>query len=207
MEDMAAFLEEAPGYTVCSNSDVEGAGSSILEHHHFQVFKGLKLPAMTAEAKPIFRARDIRAEYLDFPCASLRLSSGERDRLVRTAAEIMNTWKGGSAGNTGNLIAWRECREKGGEWNMIIFFRNPAFQIPRELRRFKSEGIGIIEAAGAAILPVPSGPDAEELHGEIRKNGGRIIRGILEGINPVSADEEPALWESIIGTIGKEERS
>ena len=207
MKDITAFLEEAPGYTVCSNSDVEGAGSSILEHHHFQVFKGLSLPAMTAGAKRVFQARDIRAEYLDFECASLRLVSRERDRLVGAAADIMDYWKKGTGGNTGNLIVWRGCMEKGGEWNMIIFFRNPWYQIPQELKRFKSEGIGIIEAAGAAILPVPQGPQAEELHAEIRKNGGRIIGGILEGINPVSPEKEPALWGAVTAIIEKFERS
>ena len=36
--DLIDFVDQAPEYVACSNSDIEWAGSSVREHHHYQVF-------------------------------------------------------------------------------------------------------------------------------------------------------------------------
>jgi hypothetical protein len=91
--------------------------------------------------------------------------------------------------NTCNLIY---TRERDG-FSFYLFFRNPDFRTPKHLEKIKSEGIGIVEAAGVGILPVPSGPEEEEIWREIRKNGRQIMNDVLEGINPVPPELIPTI--------------
>jgi galactose-1-phosphate uridylyltransferase len=190
LEDMIAFGEAAPGYTVCSNSDVEWAGSSILEHHHLQVFKGLSLPAMRCRETKAFQHNGCTIAVLDYPLALVRVQARNRNRLLETADALLRTWKVRDPGrNTCNLIY---TRERDG-FSFYLFFRNPDFRTPKHLEKIKSEGIGIVEAAGVGILPVPSGPEEEEIWREIRKNGRQIMNDVLEGINPVPPELIPTI--------------
>lgn len=199
LEDMIAFEEMAPGYTVCSNSDVEWAGSSILEHHHLQVFKGLSLPAMRAGGRMAFRKKGCTVTVLDYPLALVRVGGRDPVKLLDCADLLLREWKGRDPGrNTCNVIYVREgaCR------SFYLFFRNPDFRTPARLEKIKSEGIGIVEAAGVGILPVPSGPEEGEIWREIRKNGRRIMLGILGGINPVPPENPDLIEKEVIPAIG-----
>lgn len=199
LEDMIAFGEAAPGYTVCSNSDVEWAGSSILEHHHLQVFKGLSLPAMRCRETKTFQHNGCTIAILDYPLALVRVRGRNRNRLLETADALLRAWKVRDPGrNTCNLIY---ARERDG-FSFYLFFRNPDFRTPKHLEKIKSEGIGIVEAAGVGILPVPSGPEEEEIRREIRKNGRQIMHDILEGINPVPPDSQDFIEKELVTMIG-----
>lgn len=192
LEEMARFSDMAPGYTVCSNSDVEGAGSSILAHHHLQVFKGLTLPIMTAGVYKRFQKRGAKVDLLHYPLTAVRVSGNDGPSVIRAAASITEKWKQAAPGeNTVNLIFSKNC----GTPFFHIIFRNPGYQPSAYSRRYKQEGIGIIEASGFGIFPVPTGPKQDALWEEIRKDGKDIIRDILEGINPIPGGEPRDLIE------------
>jgi galactose-1-phosphate uridylyltransferase len=196
MREMMLFQEAVPGYTVCSNSDVDWAGSSILDHHHLQVFKGLILPVMTAGAEMNASAAGCTVQLLVYPAAAVRVFGGSREEVLDAAWNIVRRWKERDPGkNTVNLI----FHETGGLFVYHIFFRNPAFLTPEKLRRIKSEGIGVIEAAGVGIFPVPAGDDAEELRRRIRGQGGEIMKGILGGINPLPDGERKTFFDWAVG--------
>jgi UDPglucose--hexose-1-phosphate uridylyltransferase len=65
-----------------------------------------------------------------------------------------------------------------------VLLRNPDHRTPQALRRFKSEGVGVIEASGEAILPVPRGPEAQAMWREIRENGLRLVKELIAGNSP-----------------------
>ena len=190
--DMIEFQNQAPGYTVCSNSDVQWAGSSILEHLHYQVFRDLHLPVMDARALPgcVARLEGCGIEALDYPMSAFRLSSREEGPVRELGSRLVELWKGRNPGrNTVNLVLFRAGQGDGGqasvgEYRLILLLRNPDYRTPPELRRFKSEGVGVIEASGEAILPVPEGEEAEELWRRIRTEGLTIVKGILHGNSP-----------------------
>jgi UDPglucose--hexose-1-phosphate uridylyltransferase len=186
--DMFDFLNDAPGYTVCSNSDVEWAGSSILEHLHYQVFKDLELPVMQAGSRRGFdlEVRGCNINLLNYPMATLKVRGRDRARVIDVVSCIIETWKNKEPGkNTAKLILVRN-RE---EFNFYIFFRNPEHRTPEDLIRIKSEGVGIIEAAGEGIYPVPSGDGAEDIWKEIRENGLEVVKWIIQGNNPIKENE------------------
>jgi UDPglucose--hexose-1-phosphate uridylyltransferase len=189
--DMLAFLRQAPRYTVCSNSDVEWAGSSILDHSHFQVFDALKLPVMEAAADPrlVARVSGCALEGLRYPLSGIRLSAPEETPLREIGSALIERWKAEDPGrNTVNLVL---CRfpERARAYQLIVLLRNPDFRTPPSLRRFKSEGVGVIEASGEAILPVPEGEEAAELWRTIREDGLRIVTGIIRGNSPALPEE------------------
>lgn len=194
LKEMVRFSELAPGYTVCSNSDVRGAGSSILEHHHLQVCKGLTLPVMTAGPLKQVQGQGCRVDILHYPLAAVRIEGTDPAAVTDTAASMLEKWKERDPGrNTANIIFSREC----GRPCFYLLFRNPGYQTPEHLLRIKQEGIGIIEAAGAGIFPVPSGPAEADIWEEIRNRGKEVMLGILSGINPIRQNRTDALEELI----------
>jgi UDPglucose--hexose-1-phosphate uridylyltransferase len=207
--DMLSFLRSAPGYTVCSNSDVEWAGSSILDHLHFQVFADLSLPVMRARPLPGIRGSSggCSIEALHYPLSAVRLSATEERPLRDLAGALIERWKGEDPGrNTVNLVLVR-VREAERSLQLVVLFRNPDFRTPPGLRRFKSEGVGVIEASGEAILPVPEGEDAGELWRSIRAEGLRIATGIIRGNSPgLSEQRLQELIDAAVrqGTGGRE---
>ncbi|MBN1836734.1 MAG: hypothetical protein JW820_12840 [Spirochaetales bacterium] len=207
LPDMFAFLEQAPGYTACSNSDVEWAGSSILNHLHYQVFKDLRLPVMDARGIRELTAQigGCRVEALDYPMSALRLRSLSAAAVQQTGSQLIALWKSWDPGrNTVNLVLVRgpgaagAAEAAGAEYRLTVLLRNPDFRTPPELQRFKSEGVGVIEASGEAILPVPRGEDAERSWAEIRERGLAIVKGIIRGNSPgLSPDRLAGLLEAL----------
>jgi UDPglucose--hexose-1-phosphate uridylyltransferase len=183
IQDMLDFLRLAPGYTVCSNSDVEWAGSSILDHLHYQVFRSLRLPVMDARAVEGVEPPGLVLEALRYPLSALRIRGGQEQAVGAAVTHLVESWKSRDPGrNTVNLVLWREAAT--GEYCFTVLLRNPDHRTPPELRPFKSEGVGVIEASGEAILPVPTGPEAEARWRRIRHDGLSIVRGIIEGNSP-----------------------
>jgi len=190
---MFQFLSLAPEYTVCSNSDVEWAGSSILEHQHFQVFKALQLPVMDASVMKSagWKRGRTRVDLLDYPIAVMRVRGPNEAGVERMGSALIETWKMLDPGrNTVNLVL---RRGEGGS-SFYVFLRNPDFRTPAALQHIKSEGVGVIEAAGEIILPVPK--DESTLR-RIRIAGLDVILGILEGNNPVKGDKREQLKEVV----------
>ena len=200
--DMLAFLRQAPGYTVCSNSDVEWAGSSILEHLHFQVFRDLELPVMGARGVPhtAVQRSGCAIEVLRYPLSAFRLAASEAAPIREVGSALIEGWKSLDPGrNTANLVLARS-RDPSREHRLILLLRNPDFRTPPTLQRFKREGVGVIEASGEAILPVPEGEEAGELWREIRENGLDIVKGIIRGNSPGVPE---AQMRALLETVGR----
>lgn len=186
LEDMLALLELAPSYAILSNSDVEWAGASILSHLHFQMLRGVRLPVLEARAVPAL-TRPIsggRAEFLDYPLAAFRFVGSQAAPLRKAAGRLLEKWKGLDPGrNTVNLNLARAPRPEAG-FELVVMLRNPDYRTPERLRRFKSEGVGVVEASGEAILPVPRGPEAGEMWREIRERGLGLVKELIAGNSP-----------------------
>ncbi len=186
LEDLFALLALAPGYAVLSNSDVEWAGASILSHLHFQMLRGLRLPVL--EARPAAglsrRLPGGRVEYLDYPLAAFRFAGTEERPLRQAAGALLEKWKSMDPGrNTVNLNLVRSPGADAG-CELVLLLRNPDYRTPQPLRRFKSEGVGVVEASGEVILPVPRGPEAEQMWREIREGGLRLVKELIAGNSP-----------------------
>lgn len=193
LDELLDFVERAPSFTACSNSDVTNAGVSILGHHHYQVFGGSGLPVFDALPADGCEATagDCSLALLDFPIATLRVA-GPRAAVGTVAAAVVAWWKGQAPGmNTANLTV-RRVRK--GQFEAYLFFRNPAHLTPPDLLRIKSEGVGVVEVSGEGIYPPPD----EATLGEIRRDGLVILKRILSGLNPVERGEWPRFFAEIV---------
>ncbi|KAA3655984.1 MAG: hypothetical protein DWQ10_16425 [Calditrichaeota bacterium] len=181
--DLVRFIELAPGYTGCSNSDVAWAGASILQHHHYQVFENLELPVMQANYSAYSGITETVAYgLLDFPIACCKISMVDRTKFIAVCGTIIRAWKALDPGrNTCNLIVQKDDKM----YCSYIIFRNPDFRTSDAWHVFKTEGVGVIEVAGEGILPVPKGENAARLNRMIEDQGLDVIKGLIEDNNPV----------------------
>jgi hypothetical protein len=93
-------------------------------------------------------------------------------------------WKSLDPGrNTVNLNLVRTAGPRPG-YQLVVLLRNPDYRTPERLRRFKSEGVGVVEASGEAILPSPRGPQAPEMWQEIRVRGLDLVKELIAGNSP-----------------------
>jgi UDPglucose--hexose-1-phosphate uridylyltransferase len=197
VRDMLDFLRLAPEYTVASNSDVEWAGASILNHLHYQALRGVRLPVMDARPVPerTRRLPGLAIEFLRYPLPAFRFTAVEEEPLRAAVPALIALWKSRDPGrNTVNLNLVRTPGPRPGLL-FTVLLRNPDYRTPVGLRRFKSEGVGVIEASGEAILPVPKGPEAEELWREIRGNGLTLCKALIAGNGP---PQEPRQIEELL---------
>jgi len=196
VSDLAEFVEMIPSFTGCSNSDVEWAGSSILKHHHYQLFNDLRLPVMEAGFIKGFSGSlgDFHYGILHYPLAVCKCFSSSKISLIHAMGNIIANWKSIEPGkNTCNLIVAKN--QEGFEG--YILFRNPDYRTPEELTIIKKEGVGIIEVAGEGIYPVPKGDKADWIWNEIKDNGLSVIRSIISGNNPVKRKNYGELFKII----------
>jgi UDPglucose--hexose-1-phosphate uridylyltransferase len=184
--DMFALLALAPGYAVLSNSDVQWAGASILSHLHFQMLRGVRLPVLEARSMAGLSRRFHGgvAELLDYPMTCFRFAGPEAKPIQAGAGALLEKWKSLDPGrNTVNLnLVWSPGPSPA--FQLVVLLRNPDYRTPEALRRFKSEGVGVVEASGEAILPVPRGPEAQEMWRVIREQGLGLVRELIAGNSP-----------------------
>lgn len=193
VDELLDFLQLAPGFTACSNSDVAGAGVSILAHHHYQVFADYELPVTRAQAVPELTGTvgDSQLELLHYPLSALRVRGG-REAVTGAAGGIISGWRSlAPRRNTCNLTARRTAE---GRFEIYLFFRNPRHLTPSQLLRIKSEGVGVVEASGEAIFPPPD----QATFQEIRRDGLQIVTGILSGLDPVKPEGRRELFENCL---------
>ena len=167
------FVAQFPHYFVGSNADLPIVGGSILAHDHFQgghyTFAMAKAPVETAVSFPGFG--DVEAGIVKWPMSVLRLSCGDRARLVELAGRILDAWRGytdeaafvfsetgGEPHNTITPIA----RMRDGKFELDLVLRNNittaehplgVYHPHAELHHIKKENIGLIEVMGLAVLP------------------------------------------------------
>jgi galactose-1-phosphate uridylyltransferase len=194
VRDMLDFLRLAPDYTVASNSDVEWAGASILSHLHYQVLRGVRLPVMDARPAPglIKKLPGLAVEFLRYPLPAFRFTATEEEPVRAAVSALIGLWKSQDPGrNTVNLNLVRTPGPAPG-CQFTVLLRNPDYRTPPALRRFKNEGVGVIEASGEAILPLPKGPEAEQMWRQIRGGGLALVRALIAGNSPPQDRERMA---------------
>ncbi len=204
IDELLDFIDRCPSFTACSNSDVVNAGVSIIGHHHYQVFsRRLFLPVMGAQNSPdtqrTIGGGRVSAAALDYPLMTIRLKAATADRkaLLDAADGIITRWKALAPGmNTCNLTAWLVNHDV--MYELYLFLRNPNHLTPDDLLRIKSEGVGVIEAAGEGIYPPPA-TDAGLT--EIKQHGREILIRILEGLNPVAHGQRRAMFSSLTESL------
>ena len=185
LEDGAAFQELAPAYSWFSNSDLPETGASILEHLHYQVGRNTMLPVMRAKSRKSLTLRRVEVQWLEYPLAAIRLLANTPADLLNAAEQLISAWKEQAPGTHSLNLCWRW--NESGQSELTLLFRSRAHLTPEPLRRYKTEGIGVIEAGGEIILPVPTGPEALEIQNEIVHQGRSLCLGILRGIDPWKA--------------------
>ncbi len=201
LRDAICFLERAPEYTLCSNSDKAWAGASILEHMHFQTARLLQLPIFSAlpiRGNTVYH-NGLTVHHLDYPIASLRLLSADPEEIIAGGGKIISAWKNRWKHNTVNLAA----RINEGWYELYIIFRNPAWRNPRHLQKYKSEGVGVVEVCGYWLFPPP---EHEETYREIKDRGRTILREFFAGLNPLQQDETAVVSEVIAAVYQEEKR-
>lgn len=173
-----SFISQAPSYTLCSNSDLPWAGASILSHSHFQVIKGISLPVMSSSVLESFDSpAGLTIETLRYPLPSIRITGRDNKLIGREGSRIIDAWKQTSPGKrTVNMVLFRKGRES----VCILLLRDSDCRNPEALQKYKSEGIGVVEAAGSWIFPPPADYPEEELIQGSRK----IIEGFFKGLSP-----------------------
>lgn len=202
LTDLLRFVELAPSYVGCSNSDVEWAGASILAHHHYQVFAQLDLPIMHARfVRACFVEREEMAfGLLDFPMACCKVTSTAREALLHACGNLIAAWKQLEPGkNTCNLVLLKNAAR----FECYILFRNPDFRTAEDLLAIKSEGVGVVEVAGEGIYPVPQGEHAAALWRKIEHEGLEVIKRIIASNNPIPREKFGELFERIKNAIAE----
>ena len=167
------FITLFPHYFVGSNADLPIVGGSILSHDHFQgghyEFAMAKAPV---DQELVFTGfEDVQAGIVKWPMSVIRLTGGNRERIVDLADKILGSWRGytdeaaviyaetdGIPHNTITPIA----RRRGSAYQLDLVLRNNLtteeyplglYHPHQELHHIKKENIGLIEVMGLAVLP------------------------------------------------------
>ena len=167
------FVTQFPHYCVGSNADLPIVGGSILSHDHFQgghyTFAMAKAPI---EKTLTFKGfEDVKAGIVKWPMSVIRISSADKDRLIKLADRILKAWRGytdedafifaetdGEPHNTITPIA----RKRGEDYELDLVLRNNitteehplgVYHPHAKLHHIKKENIGLIEVMGLAVLP------------------------------------------------------
>ncbi len=167
------FVTLMPHYFIGSNADLPIVGGSILSHEHYQ---GGKFTFPMDKAKTLFEFElndypNIKAQALNWPLSTIRLTSINKDELVECSADILDKWRAYSDPAC-EIFAYTEdvphntitpiCRRNGQAYEIDLVLRNNRtsdehpmgiFHSHNDVHHIKRENIGLIEVMGLAILP------------------------------------------------------
>ncbi len=168
-----SFLDIFPDYLLGSNADLPIVGGSILTHEHYQ---GGRYVFPINKAKTLFDFKlngfkDVKGEVVDWPMTDLRISSKDKNELIKAASKILACWReysdpendilactDGEMHNTISPIS----RMDEGSYQFDLVLRNNRvseeypdgiFHPHKDKHHIKKENIGLIEVMGLAILP------------------------------------------------------
>lgn len=168
-----SFVEQFPCFFIGSNSELPIVGGSILNHEHFQGGKHL-LPLMFAKDKFVIdtpKYPHCKLSYLNFDNSTFKIESEDKEEAINLLNEIYTSWRVyddkdvdiiSHEGNTQHSTITPIVRKEGNKYIAFAILRNNRtsekypdgiFHAHKEYHNIKSEGIGLIEAAGLYILP------------------------------------------------------
>ena len=174
------FVDFLPHYFVGSNADLPIVGGSILAHEHFQ---GGRYTFAMERAKSIydFEVDGVAASIIKWPLSVIRLTSNNKDELLKAFDKIFNAWLNYSDEEVG-ILAYTDgvrhntitpiARKKNGKYELDLALRNNRtdevhplgiFHPHDEYHHIKKENIGLIEVMGLAVLPRRLKEEMEEL--------------------------------------------
>ena len=165
------FVEKFPHYFLGSNADLPIVGGSILTHDHFQGGNYV-FPMDKAEDEIVLSCEDasIKAAIIDWPMSAVRLTSPDRNTLIRRAMIILNAWRA-YTDEENDIYAETDqkhntitpiLRKIDANWRLDLVLRNNRtsdihplgiFHPHADLHHIKKENIGLIEVMGLAVLP------------------------------------------------------
>ena len=165
------FVEKFPHYFLGSNADLPIVGGSILTHDHFQGGNYV-FPMDKAEDEIVLSCEDasIKAAIIDWPMSAVRLTSPDRNTLIRRAMIILNAWRA-YTDEENDIYAETDqkhntitpiLRKIDANWRLDLVLRNNRtsdihplgiFHPHADLHHIKKENIGLIEVMGLMILP------------------------------------------------------
>ena len=168
-----SFVEQFPCFFIGSNSELPIVGGSILNHEHFQGGKHL-LPLMFAKDKFVIdtpKYPKCKLSYLNFYNSTFKIESEDKEEAINLLNEIYTSWRVyddkevdiiSHEGDTQHSTVTPIVRKEGNKYIAFAILRNNRttekypdgiFHAHKEYHNIKSEGIGLIEAAGLYILP------------------------------------------------------
>ena len=169
-ENILELCDIFQGYFFGSNADLPIVGGSILSHDHYQGGKHA-FPIEFAKTIASWNKDDITYDILKWPLSTLRLTSLDKEKLVKKAMYILDTWKlyqnkslmiFAKTKQTPHQTITPIARKKDGLYQLDLILRNNYtnedyplgyFHPHQDKWHIKKENIGLIEAMGLAILP------------------------------------------------------
>lgn len=173
IKNLLNILTTLPHYFVGSNAGLPIVGGSILSHDHYQGGRHT-FPLERAEVEYSFELSDtvnVKASVIKWPMSVIRLSSLNKEEVVKAADKVMRIWEGYSDESVG-IYAETEgrphnavtpiARRKDDAFELDLVLRNNRtskeypdgiFHPHPPVQHIKKENIGLIEVMGLAILP------------------------------------------------------
>lgn len=172
-QHLLSFVEQFPHYMLGSNADLPIVGGSILTHDHFQG-GCYEFPIESADVVKTFYFATyphMKIEILKWPLSTIRVTSANKDEIVRFASQTLQAWKHYShpsldivshTAETPHNTITPIARMKNQQYQMDLVLRNNRtsekypdgiFHPHQNLHHIKKENIGLIEVMGLAVLP------------------------------------------------------
>ena len=190
VEKLLDFIDLFPHYFIGSNAGLPIVGGSILSHEHFQGgrYTFAMEKAEIEEEFEISGIDDLKAGTVKWPMSVIRLSSENKESVLKGAKKVFDAWDNYSDESVG-IFAFTDgephnaitpiARKKDGAYELDLVLRNNitteefplgVFHPHPELHHIKKENIGLIEVMGLAVLPA-------RLKSEISKLASILVSG------------------------------
>ncbi len=192
VQDHIAFLNLAPSFVVCQNSDIYGAGATIPEHHHVPLMKNLHLPVMEARPLPNHHRRvgTVDVNVLDYPFTAVRFSSENADEMSRMLSDFIAQWRadenvaeGQKPGRTANYV----LKKDGGKYVAWVFLRDVKLQPADEYNFIKPEYSGYIDIGGNILMADKTDATVQEKRKQLLQDNAYMTRVVEEGLKSLSS--------------------
>lgn len=158
------FVSKNDNFFLGSNADLPIVGGSLLSHDHYQGGEDT-LPIMHAKTIEKFKLLNATINVLNWPLNTIKIVSKNRKTVELIGNYFINNWKhyqNETIVNENNHSTTIIANKKSGRYNLYLIFRNNSVSPQRPSGNFhfhhdkfniKQENIGLMEAAGLAILP------------------------------------------------------
>lgn len=158
------FIDKHPEFMLGSNADLPIVGGSLLGHNHFQGATD-RLPITKAKRFIAVQYDKCLIELLYWPLNTIRISSSDKTSAVTLINKLIHFWRAyqttGLTNNQNNTVTL--ITEKvNHQFVCYVILRNNSvsekypfgnYHVHPEKFHIKQENIGLMEAAGLAILP------------------------------------------------------